>query len=655
MKSPLNQLILLGFLCQALSWDDWLAPLLYTLLWLGCLTWGRNRLRARPAWEGAALVLGCAGALGLGEAFGRNTHFFIGHGLVLVQAVRLMRETTRSERTVAFFIALFHLGVACTFLFDLRFLLVLGAAVVLLPKALAELHLMNLPTQARHPGLRQTPLWSTLLIVLVTVTVFVVFPRGTLRAPLMPSRGGSAETSGVLDDILDPIRGVSSLDGRVVFHIQGDQLRYLRCLTLTDCDGIGWSAPARPQLRSFRYVPADTLGRYSLRRVRVRTAALLRNVLPTDGQVVFLTGSFFSRPRLNVHGGIFTDAMWNTANNAYSYWIDPNPPPEPLPELLRQRYLASPPITARVRRWLDERLTGVADPYEQAKTLEKHFETEFTYQLGAPALSRLAPLEDFLFEQRAGHCERFASALAILLRAQRIPSRVVIGYAATTPTLLSPGYTVRVRDAHSWVEAWFEDRGWVTLDGTPRATTGGTPAAWTDLLTDLDFAWSTYVVNLDAPGQSQLFGTVTAGVALAGRWLERRVAFIASVLVVVAVVVLIRKRGAAWARRWLHRRPLPGEPDPIRATHDLYDRMLNALAVLGCVRPVAATPLEFLATIESDARDAASASRLVTLQFCATQYGRRTLTPPERQGMEAAVIELEQLAHTHRRSRSPQS
>ena len=65
------------------------------------------------------------------------------------------------------------------------------------------------------------------------------------------------------------------------------------------------------------------------------------------------------------------------------------------------------------------------------------------------------PLANFLFERKQGHCEYFASSMAVMLRTLGIPSRVVNGFRTGEFNDLTSQYVVRASNAHSWVEAYF--------------------------------------------------------------------------------------------------------------------------------------------------------------------------------------------------------
>jgi hypothetical protein len=474
-------------------------------------------------------------------------------------------------------------------------------------------------------------------IATVMVVFFLVFPRAFLRAPGMVPRSGPADQGSMLDSVLDPARRALAASSRVLFHIQGERLGYLRCLTLTTFDGARWSGPPRAPLKFIPYVAWEKLGNYSHRQVRVKNAAFLGRVLPVDGDVVFLYGRFFGRPMVNAHGGIETDSIWNTANNEYQYWIDPQPPATPLPRGLARLYVQHPEVSARITNWLDQVLVGATNSYDQARRLEHHLQTRFAYELGAPELNRANFTEEFLFEQRRGHCERFASALTLLLRVKGIPSRVVIGYLPTSRNSFSGGYNIRFRDAHAWTEAWFPERGWVTLDGTPRAQYP--PEDWNvrDLLADLDFACSAYVVNFDAPTQSQFLIGALQSLGQAPGWLARHW----KPAVPVAGIALAL---GLWFRLGARRRVAsPGAPHRRAQTQwaeHYYGQMLRALARAGLERQPHQTPLEFLNVLGQRPLPVLEDARRITDLFCATRYGGRVLSADQRAELQRALHQI---------------
>ena len=106
--------------------------------------------------------------------------------------------------------------------------------------------------------------------------------------------------------------------------------------------------------------------------------------------------------------------------------------------------------------------------------------TRFGYTLELPRDSPQDPIADFLFVRKRGHCEYFASSMAIMLRTLGIPSRVVNGFRTTEFNDLTGNYVIRASSAHSWVEAYFPNYGWISFDPTPGARWAAPPAgrAW---------------------------------------------------------------------------------------------------------------------------------------------------------------------------------
>jgi protein-glutamine gamma-glutamyltransferase len=103
------------------------------------------------------------------------------------------------------------------------------------------------------------------------------------------------------------------------------------------------------------------------------------------------------------------------------------------------------------------------DPAQVARRLEQGLLQRYRYTLDLPGAVD-DPLADFLFQRRAGHCEDFATALAVLLRTLGIPSRVITGFFGGERT--ANEYVVRAGDAHAWVEADVPG-GVLRLDATP--------------------------------------------------------------------------------------------------------------------------------------------------------------------------------------------
>jgi len=111
---------------------------------------------------------------------------------------------------------------------------------------------------------------------------------------------------------------------------------------------------------------------------------------------------------------------------------------------------------------------GKTNTYDKVAAIAAYLsQGGFQYSLDVPALPQKQPVDAFLHEVRTGHCELFASAMALMTRSLGIPARVVSGYRGAEWSDLDGAYTVREDMAHLWVEVYFMGVGWVTFDPSP--------------------------------------------------------------------------------------------------------------------------------------------------------------------------------------------
>jgi hypothetical protein len=130
-------------------------------------------------------------------------------------------------------------------------------------------------------------------------------------------------------------------------------------------------------------------------------------------------------------------------------------------------YLALPPIPQRVRALTHQVTEGKPSVFEKATALCRYLSEHYPYKLDIPPFPKGAETADwFLFEEKRGYCEQFATALAVMCRIEGIPSRLVTGYTSGTYNALTGYYEVRNNDAHAWVEFHVPQMGWVSLDPT---------------------------------------------------------------------------------------------------------------------------------------------------------------------------------------------
>ena len=123
------------------------------------------------------------------------------------------------------------------------------------------------------------------------------------------------------------------------------------------------------------------------------------------------------------------------------------------------------------------------------------------------------PIEWFLSDTREGHCEYYASSLALMCRTVGINARVITGFVATDYNDTTESYIVRASNAHAWVEAETLPDDWRTIDPTPAADLAriheppvGLIADARRLLNTLEFAWIRTVIGYDGEARKDLLG-----------------------------------------------------------------------------------------------------------------------------------------------------
>jgi protein-glutamine gamma-glutamyltransferase len=125
------------------------------------------------------------------------------------------------------------------------------------------------------------------------------------------------------------------------------------------------------------------------------------------------------------------------------------------------------------RTWaLAKRLRRQAEtPFDYVLQVNNYLQTGFRYSERPPDIAPAqAPLDAFLIDTKEGYCQHFAGAMALLLRMGGVPARVATGFSPGGFSKRRDAWIVRDTDAHAWVEAWFDDLGWVTYDPTPDLT-----------------------------------------------------------------------------------------------------------------------------------------------------------------------------------------
>ncbi len=481
-----------------------------------------------------------------------------------------------------------------------------------------------------------------LLITIGAAVIFFVLPRVSSGYLSAYTPTGEIAT-GFSDRVQLGRIGEIQQSSVLVMHIQIDgdahgafDLKW-RGVALSLFDGTTWSNPYEHQM-----VPRSPGGQFLLSSTpqargghlihyRVLMEPLANNVFFLAPEAVSLAGNYRLVSRDDADAVFDSDLEHPVGTyDAQSNLAQPTPaelrraaqgyPPEVL-----LNYLQLPRLDPRVAPLAQQVTAAESNNYDKTVAMERYLRTHFGYTLQLGRSAQRDPLAYFLFERKQGHCEYFASAMAVMLRTLRIPSRVVNGFRTGEFNDVTAQYLVRASNAHSWVEGYFPGYGWISFDPTPAAPaevrTGW--SRWALYADAMASFWREWVVSYDVSHQYILGQRAAQGgsqwirrMRRWGRmqyeaWLEaaRRTGQAVSdapwrwggvALGLAALLTL----GAYSARLWraIRRRRVAARPErsPSTAATIWYERVLKMLAKRGLQKSPAQTPAEFVAGLQND-------------------------------------------------------
>lgn len=139
------------------------------------------------------------------------------------------------------------------------------------------------------------------------------------------------------------------------------------------------------------------------------------------------------------------------------------------PRNIKEQYLQLPDtITERTRNLAQELTADASTNYDKVINIRDYLLTSYPYDFFPPPQQPdTDAVDQFLFVDQRGFCELYVSAMIVMLRELGIPARFVVGYGSGNYNSFTGYYEVRANHAHSWVEVYFSDYGWVPFDPTP--------------------------------------------------------------------------------------------------------------------------------------------------------------------------------------------
>lgn len=448
------------------QWDRlplWLMAVCAILAaWRWLAQTGRVRLPGR--WLRTAIMLVLVGVY-LATVQGRFTVDTAASFFVLAVGLKWLETRSLRDFYVLFFILVYLATVNFLFHQEILWALLNFTGIAFLLVGLQVLNAPDLPAGMTSGWRRLGVLFLKTLPVVVLL--FVFFPR---MAPLwsVPLVSGEART-GISDSMrpgdISNLAQSSERAFRVTFggEIPPHRDRYWRGLILDYLDGETWRQGQREPFRPLGRVAVDGgVGELKASEYDVlleptdqRWAFALEGSEAVSDNVYEASADLFRFPR--------------PADSPVRYRLALQSEPDEATELgatERRRYLQLPPDgNPRARALAADLRREMADEDIVVNLMERFRQQPYFYTLRPPAMPENG-IDALLFDVRRGFCAHYAGATAFVLRAAGIPARIVVGYQGGEAGAGGEYLIVRQYDAHAWVEAFIDGRGWVRIDPT---------------------------------------------------------------------------------------------------------------------------------------------------------------------------------------------
>lgn len=535
---------------------------------------------------------------------------------VLLVGVTLKLLGMQQKRDVLLVMYLCYFTVIGEFIYSqsIPIAVYMGFCVLLITSALMSLN----QTQEAQAPMRTMKMSGIILLqsIPLMLAFFLLFPR---ISPLwsVPLQSSSA-TTGLSENMSPGDIGDLARSAEVAFRVSFKGTPpaypdlYWRALTMDEFDGRQWRRGFNSDQRQYLGAGANEV-RDWFENIETAGAPVEYNVImePTYRNWIFtLQIPRFVDDRMFMRSDYQIESQRRvTQRLTYdaSSWLQHRLDPQTLLPDRRLRALLLPRQgNARAREFAQTLRAENPGDLDYVNAVLTHFRTEeFFYTLSPTELGE-NPVDEFLFDTREGFCEHFASSFTYLMRAARIPARVVTGYQGGEFNPYDGTLTVRQYDAHAWSEVWIEGSGWIRVDPTaavaPERINQGSDVTLQQeesflqddmfalvrfrdslLLNDIrlrlemmDYAWNRLVLNYDQETQFLLFSSIFGNVTRM------------KIVMAVAIFMLFV---TAFVAFFVFRKPAVTPRPP--ATQQ-YLRFCEYLAKLGFARQRGETPLHYL-------------------------------------------------------------
>jgi transglutaminase-like putative cysteine protease len=470
------------------------------------------------------------------------------HMVLFLELVKLHQDKTDRDYLSLILLSFLKILAASSLTVDITFAITLLFFFIALIAMLMSLDIyraerkQKTTTQGIPAALGGMSAWTTAFIIVVGGALFFVIPRvGTgylSRASVPPLL-----LSGFTDSVDLGQIGQLKKSSAIVMHsrrVTGTPFAVLkwRGVALETFDGFSWSkrirfkqnilpqdetyvirrGPPRGELATYEVLlePLATTALFGPHRVRQISGHQIPGVEVDNDESLFTRYQIPDRLQYRVQAEIErrtpAAVIDETVGAISSERLKP--------------YLQLPDnLDPRIRSLADEVTRNAKSPLEKASRIEAYLRRNYKYTLNLTWDPGNDPLSAFLFRAKSGHCEYFASAMAVLLRAAGVPTRIVNGFLMGEYNPVGDTYIVRQSDAHSWVEVYIPGWDWTEFDPTPGSATQldtGIVAQLRNYTDAIGLFWNTYVLTYDADSQFQLFQRAQESVGQIHQTIEAR-------------------------------------------------------------------------------------------------------------------------------------
>ncbi|MBI3711769.1 MAG: DUF3488 domain-containing transglutaminase family protein [Burkholderiales bacterium] len=573
------------------------------MLWRATLVFMGKPLPTRPLLIAVSVGLMAAIFWQYRSFLGRETGVAM---LTLLLACKTLEMHARRDIFVVLFLTIFLLA---TSFFQSQSLTSAFTSIATL--AVLLLALLSSQFSGTSPSLwRRLRMILSMLAIAAPLTIlgFYLFPR--IQGPLwgLPkdaNTGRSGLSSSMAPGSISRLAMSDDLAFRVKFidTIPSRDQQYWRAVTMSEFDGKTWS----PDLSS----PAMTSTELETTGIPITQEITLE---PSDNHYLFGIDSIAAAPQMSS-----LNSQLQRDGNLYSsvpiaqrlrYRVASYPnyrlePQLPVSRLLQHMYLP-PNRNPRTQQLANDWKRVFPKTEDKIQAVLNLFRNEnFFYTLEPPLLG-VHSVDEFLFSTRAGFCEHYASSFVVLMRAMRIPARVVTGYQGGTRNTQDGYYEIKQSDAHAWAEVWMADRGWVRVDPTAAVapnrilknlaatqTPTGLASVVSQYLSENSFLknlamqwsainnrWNQWVLNYNQEKQTSLFQKLGLDHL---DWEKTLLTLFGVGLIVLATLSL----------------PLLGNKAQLAAHDQLYSRLCRKMARQGYAKQIHEGPLAYAQRLET--------------------------------------------------------